>query len=65
MENFENVPENINTDGNRVKQILINLLSNAIKYTQQGFVKVVANSSFDGKTLKITVEDSGVGMSKD
>jgi signal transduction histidine kinase len=31
---------NVNTDANRVKQIIINLLSNAIKYTSRGFVKI-------------------------
>jgi len=64
------------TDGNRVKQIIINLLSNAIKYTVQGYVRITVETGkitkLDGTgadgnpsgVVKIKVEDSGVGMSK-
>ena len=64
------------TDGNRVKQIIINLLSNAIKYTVQGYVRITVETGkitkLDGtgadgnatEVVKIKVEDSGVGMSK-
>jgi signal transduction histidine kinase len=54
----------IETDGNRVKQIIINLLSNAIKYTVQGHVRVSITKDGKASTVNIEVEDTGVGMTK-
>lgn len=54
-----------NTDGNRLKQILINLLSNAVKYTQRGSVRVVPIVDNSKTTLKISVIDTGVGIKSD
>ena len=50
-------------DRERIMQIGDNLLSNAIKYTQAGNVSFC--SSYNGKTLSITVEDTGSGMSEE
>jgi signal transduction histidine kinase len=44
----------------RINQILNNLLSNAFKFTDKGYVKV--DIAYEGKSLKLTVEDSGFGM---
>ena len=55
----------LQTDSNRVKQILINLLSNAIKYTQHGYVKVSGEIDNFTNMLDISVEDSGVGIPKE
>ncbi len=54
------------TDPNRVKQIIINLVSNAIKYTQEGSVTIhtVLSNSLSNSFLEISVTDTGVGMSK-
>jgi PAS domain S-box-containing protein len=51
----------IETDLNRVKQVLCNLLNNAIKFTQQGEVKF----GFDLKEnfIAIYVKDTGIGIS--
>ncbi|MFJ2548917.1 transporter substrate-binding domain-containing protein [Pseudomonas sp. NPDC087612] len=50
----------------RFKQILSNLVSNAIKFTEQGQVTVhlvlEPGPQADHPTLKITVEDSGIGI---
>ena len=59
-----------NTDQQLVQQMLINLLSNAIKFTDQGSVTVVASvaervsgrEESGGKTLTITVSDTGRGI---
>src|SRR5690554_5440157 len=47
----------------RINQILNNLLSNAFKFTDKGFVK--ANVYYEGSELRLEVEDSGFGMSKE
>ncbi|HCS70223.1 MAG TPA: hypothetical protein DIW51_09685 [Rhodospirillaceae bacterium] len=47
----------------RVKQALVNLLSNAIKFTEQGgAVSVVARQQDDG-AIRLTVSDTGIGIS--
>lgn len=49
----------------RLRQILGNLLSNAIKFTQDGHVLVTVDSwVVNGqRLLRLTVQDSGIGMS--
>ena len=58
------MPETIQSDPTRLRQIVTNLLANAIKFTDKGGVKVVARlSSGDGERLLcIDVIDSGIGM---
>ena len=46
----------------RVQQILHNLLSNAIKFTETGHVVLNVSAQSDGP-LRISVRDSGIGMS--
>lgn len=60
----EKLPAFIETDANKLRQILINLISNAIKYTKNGFVRiVVAALKFDeNNELTISVADSGRGI---
>ncbi len=53
----------IKADRTRLKQVLINLLSNAIKYNEVGGKVVVEYAlSTDGR-MRITVRDTGEGMS--
>src|SRR5690554_734508 len=47
----------------RINQILNNLLSNAFKFTDKGFIKVKVY--YEGKALKLSVEDSGFGMKQE
>ncbi len=60
------IPERIQTDPTRFKQILINLLSNAIKFTDQGSVRLVTRIC-DGPrpTLEVDVIDHGIGIAPD
>jgi signal transduction histidine kinase len=51
-------------DGLRMEQIFINLLDNAIRYTERGAVSVTMRS-VDHDLIKITIEDTGLGISKD
>jgi CheY-like chemotaxis protein len=54
-----------NADRTRVKQVMINLLSNAIKYNREhGSVEVVCSES-SPERIRITIKDSGVGLSPD
>jgi signal transduction histidine kinase/CheY-like chemotaxis protein/HPt (histidine-containing phosphotransfer) domain-containing protein len=58
------VPESIETDPNRLRQILMNLIGNAIKFTEVGSVQVAArlHKGDDAPRLVIDVIDTGVGI---
>ncbi len=74
----QDVPQYINTDETKLRQVLINLINNAIKFTSEGgvFVQVRnqhsdikdSNLNNDSKSLtnddyvNITVQDTGVGI---
>jgi len=50
-------------DSGKLQQILSNLLSNAIKFTPEGGrVRVRAEGCDDAATLKLIVEDTGIGI---
>lgn len=54
----------INTDPNRLRQILTNLLGNAIKFTRKGFIEFGFYLS-DDATIAFYVKDSGIGIPAD
>jgi CheY-like chemotaxis protein len=58
------LPATIETDANRLRQILINLVGNGIKFTDAGEVRLeVGLFRTDGRTrLSFAVVDTGVGM---
>ena len=62
------VPETIETDPTRFRQILINLVGNAVKFTEVGGVQIrvglLAPTGVEPK-LAVTVVDTGIGMSRD
>jgi len=60
-----NIPDVLNGDETRVREILLNLLSNAVKYTNKGFVKFTARcrrENIDSVELTLEVSDSGIGI---
>jgi len=63
----ENIPHELYGDKEKIKQILLNLLSNAVKYTDKGIVDFIVDSTInkDICRLKITVKDTGRGMTEE
>ncbi|MFO0945271.1 MAG: ATP-binding protein [Planctomycetota bacterium] len=61
------VPENIESDPTRVRQILINLIGNAIKFTEVGCVRIVIRMAELHPTPRIQFEviDTGIGITLD
>ncbi len=67
-----NIPERIETDAVRLKQVLVNLVSNAVKYSDQGTVSLTVRL-LPGQPdplghrplLEFEVADTGVGMTPD
>lgn len=63
-----NMPETINTDKTRLRQILLNLVHNAIKFTEFGSIKLIVNllkPENQDPLLQVEVVDTGIGMSQD
>ena len=64
----EPVPETIQTDPTRLRQILLNLLSNAIKFTEDGLVElqvsVVTDTDDAAHAIQFRVTDSGIGIAE-
>lgn len=58
------IPRELFGDALRIKQIISNFLSNAIKFTPFGGVIDVVASYQEG-LLKVSVEDSGIGIAQD
>ncbi len=54
------IPNTVNADQKRLRQVLINLLSNAIKYTHDGSVTFTA--SYRNQVVKFKVIDTGEGI---
>lgn len=57
------LPEAVNTDEKRLRQILTNLLTNAIKYTRAG--EVVLDISYRFEVATFRVRDTGIGIKKE
>ncbi|MCK5545966.1 MAG: nitrate- and nitrite sensing domain-containing protein [Rhodospirillaceae bacterium] len=49
-------------DVRRMKQVMLNLMSNAVKFTTKGGSVTVSSSCGDDGTIRISVEDTGIGM---
>jgi PAS domain S-box-containing protein len=62
------IPEFVQCDAQRLKQILANLLGNALKFTERGHVQLSAQVSRrvrDECVLQFTVADTGIGIAPD
>jgi len=57
------IPVNIgplNTDPEKLRQIILNLLGNAVKFTKQGEIRISACQDSGG--FKLAVADTGIGI---
>ena len=68
----ENIPDELNGDEARVRQVITNLLNNAIKYTKEGSVSLSIHPDSHclpepGGIIRliITVRDTGIGIRKE
>ncbi|MGH7767651.1 MAG: ATP-binding protein, partial [Candidatus Binatia bacterium] len=53
----------VNTDREKLRQIILNLLDNAVKFTERGEIKISA--SREGEALRLVVSDTGIGIAKE
>ena len=63
----EEMPDRLIGDEVRIRQIIMNLLTNAVKYTEEGNVTLSVSGEpvSAGTLLKISVEDTGIGIHKE
>ncbi|MHC4441077.1 MAG: PAS domain S-box protein [Planctomycetota bacterium] len=61
------VPEIIQTDTTRLRQMLINVVANAVKFTEAGSIRIITSLSENGgkSVMQFDVVDTGIGMSDD
>jgi signal transduction histidine kinase/ActR/RegA family two-component response regulator len=61
-----NVPEFVQADVTRLKQILANLISNAVKFTHSGAITLdvseIPTSNIYSSAIKFSVKDTGIGI---
>ncbi len=65
---YRDTPRSLIGDPLRLKQVLTNLVSNAIKFTREGSIVLRAmleDESLDRAQLRISVQDSGCGLSEE
>jgi two-component system sensor kinase len=53
----------LNTDREKLRQIILNLLGNAVKFTERGEIKIAASQQ--NGSLKLVVSDTGIGIPKE
>ena len=62
------VPDSLEGDGGRIRQVLVNLVGNAIKFTDHGEILVavgVVSREKQSIVLRFAVSDTGIGISKE
>lgn len=61
MRQAPSLPENVEGDQHRLRQVLMNLLNNAFKFTEQGFV-MLRVSRAEASRISFVVYDTGCGI---
>ncbi|WP_162177982.1 sensor histidine kinase [Sphaerotilus natans] len=57
------LPEVVELDARRLRQVLVNLLANAAKFTRAGHIRLGARIDMSGQ-LELTVSDNGPGLTQ-
>ena len=60
------LPELLQGDSNRLRQVIVNLLSNAVKFTDSGEILLLVDTLHEEGnkvTLQFAVQDTGIGLS--
>ncbi len=57
-----NEPYKTSADYEKIRQVVLNLIDNSIKYTPKGFVKVSIEKNPATRKIRLSVQDSGVGV---
>ncbi len=63
----QQLPDSLTGDAMRIRQVITNLTNNAIKFTDKGYVNIDVDCQQNDNgqvVVRITVNDSGIGMSK-
>lgn len=62
-----NIPNALNGDGKKLRQILMNVISNAVKYTQKGSISVIVEGLWKESDyyLNFIIKDTGIGIKKE
>ncbi|MFM9885006.1 MAG: ATP-binding protein [Burkholderiales bacterium] len=58
------LPETVQGDSGRMRQVLTNLVGNAVKFTERGSVVLRVDCGDDGMHLCFSVTDTGIGMDR-
>jgi len=53
----------IKADSHRLRQVALNLVSNALKFTERGGITIRCRLVHDDKMVRISVSDTGIGIS--
>lgn len=62
----KSIPDAVNGDAYRLRQVLLNILGNSIKFTKKGGITVTATTLLRDKhatRMRIVIKDTGIGMS--
>jgi two-component system sensor histidine kinase EvgS len=64
------IPQSLQMDDTRLRQVLFNLIGNAVKFTNHGYIRLSVTTDNEDKIaskldLVINVKDTGIGISED
>jgi len=62
---IESAIDTIESDGQKVQQILVQLLTNALKFTEKGRIDLSIREQRERGTLEIAVADTGIGIKRE